>query len=68
MAKETKVTAAVKEKKRKYYCPHCTSTKPLWKAGSLPRVRKGKVEMQQRFQCKACRRFTTVPRKTPAKS
>lgn len=50
---------------KKAYCPHCKSTKPLWKAGFAIRVGGRTV---QRYQCKNCRKFTTVPKKGKPKS
>lgn len=53
-------------KNQKVYCPHCTSQKPLWKAGFQLMVG-GKPE-KQRWQCKNCRRFTTKPRLVASKA
>jgi len=48
------------------YCPHCRSSKPLWKAGFQLRV--GGRPDQQRYYCRHCHRYTVNPKKNPPKS
>ena len=49
--------------KRKLYCPHCRSTKSVWKAGFQLQI--GGKAPRQRYQCPDCRTFTLKPLRSP---